>query len=133
MQGTYRTYKAHEALAIHRAVVQATDDGEVKYPGAANVAGFVGFSDDAAAADKNVTVQESGECFAVAAGVIAAGDRCAIAGTTGKIVSCEATIIAAPGTPSNNEVVCVARQTAAADGDVVRVRINPFLVKVATS
>lgn len=133
MQGYRRAFKAHVALLIHRAVVQATDDGEVKYPTAGNVAGFVGFTDEAGVADRSVTVQMDGECFAVAAGVIAVGDRCNIEGTTGKIQSIEATIVAAPGAPTNNEVVCRALTTAGADGDVIKVIITPYLVKVATS
>lgn len=105
-------------IGAHLAVVAGTADDQVKLPGAANAAGFVGFSLDAQATEgKHISVREAGTCIAIAAGAIDRGNLCKIAGTSGKI-----TPIATTGATAQ-EVVCEALQTVTTDGDQVLVKI----------
>jgi hypothetical protein len=137
MQGAFHSWKCTEAagVAIHRAVVQGTNAGECKYGASANVAGFVGFTDDAqGTVDRSVTLQEAGECFALAYGAVSVGDRCVIGDAAGRVASAESDIVAAPsGTAAQYEQVCIARTAAGQTDDVIRVLIAALLVKKAAT
>jgi hypothetical protein len=134
--GEYRSYRITDAagVLIFRAVVQDAAAGDVKKPAAANAVGFVGVTQEAQAIqNRSVLVKEAGRTFVVAAGAIAVGDYVNIADATGKVASCNATVIAAPGAASATYVLGVARTAAAADGDLIEVEIQPFVAKTAVS
>jgi hypothetical protein len=116
------------------AVVCGVAEGECRKPLGANDPRFLGFTQEAQPnQNKGVAVRIAGISRAVAAGAIAYGDYVNIAGATGKVQSCHALVTAAPGAASRQHVVGIAEGTAAADGDVIAVRIQPFIVNIAAS
>jgi len=134
MEGYRKTYKiTGAAAAIYRAMVQGTLAGEAAYGGAANAANFVGITQDAAAQDTNVSVQENGRSYAVAYGAVAVGEYVGIGDTAGRLASNDTAAKAAPTTPGLVYVVGVARTAAGQTDDIFEVQIAPFLVKTATS
>jgi len=72
-------------------------------------------------ADKNLTVAYEGECFAIAAGVVAEGDLLAIADVYGRVDSLGNLSLTTPGTIAN--VVAKALTPSAQANDFIRVRI----------
>jgi hypothetical protein len=124
------TYKIEDVAGVgqYLAVVQGTVAGACKKPVAANAAAFLGFTQEAQAnQNKGVAVRKFGISRATAAGAIALGDHVNIAGTTGKVASCEASITAV-GAAGPFHVCGIAESAAAADGDVIMVAIRPFVV-----
>jgi hypothetical protein len=136
MTGEYRTYKITDAAGVlaYRAVVQGTNEGEVKKPSAANEGKFVGVTQEAQATqNRGVLVKETGRTKGIASGVIAVGDWVRIGDNTGKFESAQTDVVAVPGTAKVNYPVGMARTAAGADGDEFWFQIQPFVVKTAAS
>jgi hypothetical protein len=135
--GLIKALKIEDAAGVGQyfAVVQGANDGGCKKPTGANVAGFLGITHVSQPnQNKAVSVTLDGIERATVSGAVARGDRLNIAGATGKLQSCEAAITAAPsGAAANYNVVGEAMAAATTDGDIIPVRIRPFLVKVAAS
>lgn len=130
-----KAFPIDDAAGVGQAlcVVQGASDGSVKKPAAANAAGFVGVTIEAQAnQNKSVAVAIDGVVKVTAGGTITRGDRVKIHGTTGKVMTCEALIVAAPGAASVQEVVGIALQSAVA-GDVFEMLIRPYTVNIAVS
>lgn len=130
------TYKITDAGGVDQflAVVCGAAEGECAKPGGANAQRFLGFTTEKQPnQNKGVAVQIAGVARAIAAGAIAYGDYVNIAGATGKVASVHATVQAAPGAASRQQVIGIAEGTAAADGDIIPVRIQPFVVNIAAS
>jgi hypothetical protein len=132
----YETFRIQDAAGVskYRAVVQGTLAGDIAKPAGAHVAKFVGITqEDQATQWKGVRVKTCGRTFAVASNATAVGDYVGIADNTGKVVSNHAAAIAAPGEAANVFVIGVARTAAQADGDIIEIDIQPFMVKTAAS
>ncbi len=122
-----RAYKIEDAAGVgaYLAVVQGAADGGCKKPGGANAAGFLGFTIEPQATQyKAVPVKKIGLTRAVAGGVITAGDRLVIDGTTGKVKSEEANIAGGVGAYALYNVVARAEVSAVLD-DVFWVWVTP--------
>ncbi|KKM05478.1 hypothetical protein LCGC14_1753710 [marine sediment metagenome] len=131
-----KTYKIEDAAGVgqYLAVVTGAADGGCKKPAAANEAKFVGFTQEAQAnQNKGVTVRVMGISRAVAKSAIANGDWVRIAENTGKIESAQADVIAAVGTEKVNHCIGMAEAAAAADEDIIPVRIQPMVAKTAVT
>jgi uncharacterized protein with beta-barrel porin domain len=134
-QGLIKAYKIDDAAGVgqYLAVVCGANDGCVKKPTGANVAGFVGITVEAQAnQNKGVAVQKAGIARVKGAGAITRGDRLVINGNTGAVKSAEAVVVAAPGTASVQNVIGIA-ETSAADGDIFPMWIAPCVVNIAVS
>lgn len=104
-----RTFRAEGgALTKGTAIMAGTADDQVKAPTGAGVRceGVVEESVDAA--DKAVKVVRTGECIAIAGGVVNRQDFVKIGGTNGRLVAT---------TTANDELAGRAVSSAAADGD----------------
>jgi len=134
---SFHSYKWETAgaLGAFLAVVAGTNPGGCVLPGAANAAGFLGFTTDSltAAQQGQAASVARGRCRAIAAGAITHGHWVNIAGTTGKVQDCQTAVDAAPGTPANTYVIGKAETDAAADGDQIIVTTIEFVAKTATS
>lgn len=114
-------------------VVQGAADGACKIPTAINAAGFLGITIEARGAqNQGVAVCKNGVCRVVAGGTITRGDRVRIHSNIGDVESCEAAIVAAPGTAAVFNVIGIAEVSAAA-GDIFDINITPYSVNVAAS
>jgi len=136
MESGYFTWRITDAAGVlqHRAVVQGTNAKDCKKPTGSNEGKFVGITQEAQdTQNRNVVLKESGRSFAVAAGIIAVGDYVRIADATGKVESAQTDAIAAPGTAKVNNIIGQARTAASADGDIIEIVIQPFVVKTAAS
>jgi hypothetical protein len=133
--GLVKAYKIDDAAGVGQyvVVVCGANDGCVKKPTAADVAGFVGVTVEAQAnQNKAVAVQKNGIVRVKAGGAITRGDRLVINGTGGDVKSVEAVVTAAPGTASVQNVIGVAEVTAAS-GDIFPMWISPCVVNIAVS
>lgn len=136
MTGDYRSYKITDAAGVGKylAVVQGTNAGEVKKPGAADAGKCKGITqEDQLTQNRSVLVKRSGFSFGVAGGAIAVGDAVGIHGTTGKLKSVQADMAADPGVAKVVNVVGYAETAADADGDIIELHIDIFTVKTAAS
>src|SRR4051794_24264965 len=122
-------------VGIYLAVVQDTAERDVKKPAAANAGKFVGITQEAQATqNKGVRVKTDGPSFATASGVIAVGDYVNIAGSSGKLASCQTSVAAGLANPASViYVIGQAISAAAADGDIFEVEIQPVPVPLALS
>lgn len=107
--------KADGAITQWAAVVEGTNDGECKLPGAADAGSFLGFAMNAAADDEEVQIAGPG-CYsrAISDGTVTRGAQCSIQGTTGKLKAI---------TTADTYVVASARSAGSVDGDIVFVRV----------
>jgi hypothetical protein len=131
-----KAYTIDDAAGVgqYLCVVRGAADGGCKKPGGANAAGFCGITQEAQSKqNKGVAVRKLGISRAIASGAITQGDRVNIAGVSGKVQSCEATVTHAPGTAAVTEVIGVAETTSVNDGDTIYVFITPFPVNIAVS
>lgn len=112
------------SIGANLAVVEGTDDGECNLPGGASAANFVGITKYAgsATAGDPIEVITDGCCDVVvdATTDIARGDWLEIAGTSGKLSKSAMT--------NGKQIVARALEAATADGDVIAVRITPFVM-----
>jgi len=128
-QGLVKSYLVEAAVTQYQAVVQgANADGNCANPGAANAAGFLGFTlEPQANVGKGAAVQKSGIARAVANGGITRGDRVAIASNAGDVSSVEAAIagtVTGAGAVITYNVVGRAEETAV-NGQIFAVWITP--------
>ena len=136
-QGLVKAYITEAAVTQYMAVVQgANADGNCAAPGAANAAGFLGFTLEpvvTANIGKGVAVQKSGIARAVANGGITRGDRCVIASSAGDVASAEAAIagtVTGAGAVVTENVVGRAEETAI-NGQIFAIWITPESVALA--
>jgi len=130
-----QTYTIDDAAGVvaNVCVVMGAADGGCKKPAGANAAGFLGVTqEDQSTQNKNVPVAKSGTVRIKYGGNITRGDRVKIGGTTGSVVTCEALIVAAPGTASVQEVVGIA-EVSGVSGDLGLMTIRPYTVNIAAS
>ena len=135
MIGLTKAYKIDDAAGVGQnvVVVQGAGDGTCKKPAAANAVGFLGVTLEAQPnQNKGVAVCKTGVVRVKASGSITRGDRLNIASSAGDVQSIEATIMAAPGTASRQNVIGQA-ETSAAAGDIFPMMISPCLVNIAVS
>lgn len=115
------------SIGANLAVVEGTADGQCKLPGGASAANFIGITRYAgsATAGDPIEVVTDGCCDAVvdATTDIARGDWLEIAGTSGKLAKSAMT--------NGKQIVARALEAATADGDVIAVRITPFVMPSA--
>jgi hypothetical protein len=132
--GLDKAYQITDAAGVGQFLAVVADGaGKCKKPAAANAAAIVGVTQEAQLnQNRFVNVRKEGITRAVAAGAIAVGDHVNIAGATGKVQSCEASITAL-GAAQAFHVLGIAETAAAADGDIVYVHIRPFVVLRAAS
>lgn len=131
-----KSCKTDAAISVqYAAVVQGASDGSVAMPGAANAAKFLGFAQTlTTAAGQSCAVRMLGISRAIAKGVIAAGDRVAINGTGGDVISKETVVEAGlAGTATVVYTVGIALTTSAVDGDLIDVWIAPQEIPLAVS
>jgi hypothetical protein len=132
-QGLVKAYRIDDAAGVGQyvAVVCGASDGNCKKPGAANAAGFLGFTLEAQPNQyKGVAVQKSGIARAIANGTITRGDRLGIASSSGDVKSVESVVTHAPGTASVQNVIGTAEESAAS-GQTFAVWIAPCVVNIA--
>ncbi|HWQ55672.1 MAG TPA: hypothetical protein VN442_18440 [Bryobacteraceae bacterium] len=131
----YRTGRVENAggVAIHRAVVEGAAQGGVALPAGADVAGFAGITQEAQVLGRPVSLKRRGVTAAVAAAGVARGDYVNIADALGRMKSCNADVIAAPGPALVVHVVGKALSAATNLGDVFEMEINEFVVNRAAS
>ncbi len=127
------TYTIDDAAGVNQfvAVVQGAADGACKKPTGINVAGFLGFTKTKQATQyKGVSVARLGIARALAKGAITRGDRLNIYSSAGDVQSVEAAIAAVTvaGAAVLFNVIGLAENTTANDGDVVYVFIKPETV-----
>jgi hypothetical protein len=104
-----RTYRGQGgALTRGTAIMAGTADDQVKAPTGAGVRCEGIVEETTLAAGDPVRVVRTGECIAIAGGVVARGDFVKIGGTNGRQVTT---------TTANDELVGRAVSSAAADGD----------------
>lgn len=132
-----KTYKIEDAagVAVYRAVVYGAAEGGCKKPTAAGEGKFCGITQQAQATqNRSVPVKDDGISFAVASGVIAYGDAVYVGDNTGKVASCQTALAAGLANPASVLYVIGFAETAAgADGDIIKVRIQPFVAPLAVS
>lgn len=113
-------------VTLHEAVVQGTNEGEVKNPAAANANKVIGLVERLGpkngANTDDVGVRVMGEGIGIANAAIAVGDYVNIAATTGRLK----TISEAVNTAN---VVGIAQSAATAAGDQVRVLLTPGVLR----
>lgn len=114
-----RPYEADAALAAGLCVVAGAKVTSVKLPVAAGdrALGVMAFA--ASGAGVPASVVEFGECKAVAAAAIARGDMVEVAGASGKVQT------SAPAAGTNRNIVGMALEAAAADGDEILLLVSP--------
>jgi hypothetical protein len=131
-----KSYKIEDAAGVtggSAVVVGANADGNCKKPAAANAVGFLGITLETQANQlKGVAVQKSGIARARCIGGWTRGDWLAIGDNTGALASVQATVIAAPGVASRQNVVGIAEATVATGG-TGPVWIAPGIVNIAVS
>lgn len=127
---TYKTFQVTNSAGAAKFLALVADTSgsqKAKLPTAANVSQFVCATDeDQLTQNRNVRGIVDGEAFLTASGAITVGDAVNIAGTTGKIQSCQTSLLATSGGPAMVHVIGYALDTASADGDVIRVRLAVF-------
>ena len=106
-------------VGAYLAVVQGTNPGEAKLPGAANAGAILGVTvHSQSIKGANVAVRKAGIARVTAAGAIPVGAPVNIAGTSGKVKAINETT----GTAIN--CLGFAETAAAADGDVIEVYLS---------
>jgi len=107
-----------EGVDAYLIVIQGTNPGECKLPGAANAGGILGVTVHNQLPGANVAVSKAGIARVRAAGAIAVGAPVNIAGPTGKVK--------AINEPSGTKINCLgfAETQALADGDEVEVFLS---------
>lgn len=116
-----KAYAIDEANGVgaYRAVVQGTDAGECKLPGAANAGAILGVTVHSQSRQgANVAVRKAGIARVAAAAAIGVGAPVNIAGATGKVKAIDET--------TGTKVQCLgfAETAAGADGDVIEVFLS---------
>lgn len=109
------------------AVVVLDSVAKVLLPGGANVAKFGGVAGHVAAIGEAVRLRIAGVVDVVAGAAVVPGDWLVIAGTTGKVTPAGTTA----GTVYN--IIGVALEAAAADGDIIEMLIAPCTRNAAVS
>jgi hypothetical protein len=128
---TVRTYKIEDAagVAACRAVVVGSAAEGVAKPGAANAGKVVGITREAQTVQyKGVPVQLDGvaQCEMYSSGSM--GDAVNIGDTSGRLASCQAALVdLAETTAYLTYVVGYAERDWTQTGDVIPVRLNPFV------
>ena len=128
---TYRTYKIEDAggVAVHRAVVRgAAAEGAAK-PGAANAPKFVGITSEPQATQyKGVPEQLDGVALCEMYGSGSMGDAVNIGDTSGRLAGCQAALEDLAETAAYlTYVVGFAEKAWTQTGDIIPVRLNPFV------
>ncbi len=103
-------------VGAYLVVVQGTNPGEAKLPGAANAGSILGVTVHSQALEgANVAVRKAGIARVKAAGAIGVGAPVNIAGTSGKVKEIDET--------AGTAIECLgfAETAAAADGDIIEV------------
>lgn len=103
-------------VGAYLVVVQGTNPGEAKLPGAANAGSILGVTVHSQALEgANVAVRKAGIARVKAAGAISVGAPVNIAGTSGKVKAIDET--------AGTAIECLgfAETAAAADGDIIEV------------
>lgn len=103
-------------VGAYLVVVQGTNPGEAKLPGAANAGSILGVTVHSQALEgANVAVRKAGIARVKAAGAIGVGAPVNIAGTSGKVKAIDET--------AGTAIECLgfAETAAAADGDIIEV------------
>jgi hypothetical protein len=117
--GITRSYEADTALGAGLCVVAGAKTTSVKLPVAAGdrALGVTGYA--VSGAGYPATVVELGEVKATAAAAIARGDMVEVAGASGKVQT------SAPAAGTNRNIVGMALEAAAADGDEILILVMP--------
>jgi hypothetical protein len=106
-------------VGAYLAVVQGTNAGEAKLPGAANAGSILGLTVHSQSLEgANVAVRKAGIAKAVAAGAIDVGAPVNVAGATGKVKAID------EATDTKINCLGFAETPASADGDVIEVFIS---------
>jgi hypothetical protein len=119
--------KVTSGAVTKNAVVVLAADATVLLPAAANAAKVAGVAGAAAASGAQCRVAVAGVVDVIAASAITPGDLVMVAGATGKVQ----TVLAVAGTVYN--VVGVALEAAAADGDIFEILLAPCTRNSAAS
>jgi len=118
------TYDIEAAIGDRLAVMKGTAERQVKPPTGANVIPvgvMAGPGDPAEPKEARQEVVVFGDAVVTVGAAVTRGQRLKIAGTTGKV-----TPIGAEGAGAAVEVIGVALDSAAADGDLIGMFVNPY-------
>lgn len=124
---TEKTWLAEAAITKNRVVVAGTAADEVLQNTVAGAQKIIGIARETAAITESVSITEEGSELAEAAGAITVGALLK-ADTAGKVTPI--TVVAGGGTAVAQ--VGTARGAAAADGDLIVVRLTPGVVQIET-
>lgn len=128
-------YRIEDAAGVTAGtcLVFGANDGGCKKPTGINVAGFLGVArEDQLTQNKGVPVDKEGIVAVKYGGTITRGDRLRIHSNLGDVESCEAAIVAAPGTAAVFHIVGKAEISGVA-GDLGRMKILDFQVNQSVS
>lgn len=129
-----RSYITDTAIGQFVAVVAGAEDGGVALPGAANAAGFMGFTQVATTAGAQPTsVRKLGVSLATSNGAITRGHHVGIASAAGDVIDIESAIDAAPGTAKAWQAIGVAKTSCTGSGALIEVFVAPSVINVAVS